>query len=225
MTGSEKKGKGKGKTKQKTVLIFGENENDTRVIAALLRALWPEATWRLQSLKRPPLLIKDAKPGDVPSRVERIAAVIRAAAVSADVIAIFAHEDCDAVEDAHIALDAKIRQAFATAGHSVEPAVPAWEMETWLMQWPDAFSHHVAAWRSIQRYTGTNVGLIVDAKQALTRALRPNAKVRDYRESDAPILAEIVATNGWARSPKARSASYTMFVAAADAVWAAHAPT
>lgn len=204
------------KTRRKLVLVFGENENDTKAIAHLLRGLRPDGRWSVEARKRPPILIKHAAVQDLPSRVDRIVAVIKAEEVTSDVIAVFAHEDCDAVEPAHEALEIKIRSAFAGSGYHVEAAAPAWETEAWLMQWPDAFSMHVPTWASLSVLRGRRVGLIVNAKEELSRRLRPQPGGRQYRESDAPIVAAIIEQQGWVRAPQATSESYLSFVAAAD---------
>lgn len=221
MPGGRNRGRGRSRSKPKVVLVFGENENDTRTIKELLQSLWHDSPWKIEARKRPPVLIKDAKASDLPSRVQRIAAIIEAEKATSEVIAVFAHEDCDSVEPAHVGLEAKIGQAFADAGYDVEAAVPAWEIEAWLMQWPDAFARHVPSWRSVSSYQGRNVGLISHAKEDLTRALRPHSGGRDYRESDAPIIAGIVAKEGWVRTPQATSNSYLAFLTAADRVAAA----
>lgn len=209
--------------RRKKVLVFGESDNDTKAIAAFLRGVWPDVDWTIEARRRPPILIKDASPESIPDRVATVAALIDVESVDSDVIAVFAHEDCDAVEPAHLALAQKIEEAFRSRGYEVRAVAPAWEMETWLMQWPDSFPAVVPSWASVERqYAGRNVGLIVNAKEALTRALRPAGRsVRDYRESDAPALAEIVRERGWIRTPRASSGSFDAFVAAADEVLAA----
>jgi hypothetical protein len=142
--------------------------------------------------------------------------LIDAAAVDSEVVAVFAHEDSDAVEPAHVQLEQRIRDAFAARGYDVNPAVPAWEMEAWLMQWPEAFKAYRPKWRSIDAYRGRHLGLIVNAKETLTRALRPApsaGNVRDYRESDSPALAALVTTRGLIGTPSGRSDSFTSFAA------------
>jgi len=201
------------------VLVFGEDENDTRAVKHLLEGLRPDGNWTVEARKRPPVLIRDAQPKDLSSRTERILAVVRAEEIDSDVIAVFAHEDCDAVEPAHVALESKIVSAFASTKYHVAAAVPAWEMESWLMQWPDAFPLHVPSWAPVDKtYRGRSVGTIVDSKEHLDRALRANGSTRKYRETDAPILTQIVAKRGWARDPRAKSDSYAAFVSSADRV-------
>jgi hypothetical protein len=200
------------------VLIFGEDANDTKVIAELLVALFPELEGKTKPLRKPPILIKDAASRDVPDRVDVIIGLIDAEMTTADVICVFAHEDCDAVEPAHLALADKIESAFSSCGRHVHAVTPAWEMEAWLLLWPAAFSKYRPRWAPIDKYKGRDVGKIGNAKQELTHALRPSGKghtVPDYRESDAPEIARIVRESGWARSPAGRSDSYRRFMAAA----------
>lgn len=205
-----------GKKKGKKILVFGEDENDTKTIAELLGALCPEAIGIILPFRRPPILFKDAATRDLPSRVEVIASLIEAERTQWDVICVFAHEDCDDFEPAHDALGQKIESAFAEAGYQVHAVTPAWETEAWLFLWPEAVAAHRAGWRSLDRFRGRDVGRIKDAKEELRRALRPIGKgagnPREYRESDAPAIAAKVREMGLADSPGGRSASYSRFV-------------
>ena len=199
----------------KKVLVFGEDENDTHFLAELLVALCPEMQGMVKAFRRPPILIKDADSRRVPDRATAIASLVDAEATSADVVCVFAHEDCDDLEPAHEALSQKIEAAFAQEGYHVHAVTPAWETEAWLFLWPEAVAAYRGKWRSLDAYRGRNVGLIVDAKETLTRALRPTgrdrASVRDYRESDAPGIGARVREMGIADDPRGRSASYDRF--------------
>lgn len=213
-------GGGRRGPKPKLILIFGEDENDTKAVREFILALKPDSKVRVEARRQPPINLRDAPAGSVPDRVSKIAKLIDAASVDSEVVAVFAHEDTDAVEDSHIALTAKIETAFRAKGYEqVWAATPAWEMETWLMQWPDAFSSHVPSWRQLKT-AGRHVGMINDAKEWLTRELRPSGggRVRDYRESDAPMIAGIVRANSWIRAPRATSTSFGMFVDRVDAL-------
>lgn len=175
---------------------------------------------RVKAFRRPPILIKDSDSRSMPSRVTTIARLIDAEATQADVVCVFAHEDCDAVEPAHEAVALKIEEAFARQGYHVHAVAPAWESEAWLFLWPDAVNQHMSKWRSLDNYRGREVGRISDAKETLTRALRPTGRghgnVRDYRESDAPEIARHVRELGLANSPAGRSASYDRFRASVE---------
>lgn len=203
------------KATPRKILIFGESEYDTKAIAEFVLTLVDGRAVAVEARRNPPVLIRDANPKDVPSRASKLAAIVEAALVDSEVVAVVAHEDCDAVEPAHVATQQKIEAAFSRQRFPVIAATPAWEMEAWLMQWPLAFREHRPTWRSIEAYRNRNLGLISDVKEELIRALRPHGGgrgARDYRESDAPLIAAIVRRNGWTKAPEARSDSYTDFM-------------
>src|SRR4051812_13026870 len=60
------------------VLIFGESPNDTGALRELTVALKPSLGGRVDIRKQPLVLIKDAKPEDVPDRASRIRAAVKA---------------------------------------------------------------------------------------------------------------------------------------------------
>lgn len=204
--------------RKKAVLVFGESEYDTKAIAAFISALIDDDSIAIEPQRRPPVLVRDATPSTLPGRLHQIAALIRAARVDTDVVGVIAHQDCDAVEPAHEDLAGRIERAFRDVGVEVAAATPAWEMETWLMQWPEAFAEFRPAWRSVDSYIGRNVGMIPNAKEDLTRSLRPNNRgsIRDYRESDAPHLAAIVRDRRLVRAPRATSNSFVAFTTRVD---------
>lgn len=196
------------------VLVFGEDANDTKVVEELLTALHPELSGLVVPFRKPPILMKDAAPADIPDRISRIATIIEAEKVTSDVIAVLAHEDCDAVEPANVDLNQKIAQSFYQRGYEVFPVVPAWETEAWFFMWPDALHAYRPTWNKLQAQPHRNVGKIQKAKEALRRELRPKggARTRDYRESDAPGIAEQVRILGLADSPNGNSATYSQLM-------------
>lgn len=203
------------KSKPKRILVFGEDDNDTKFIHEMLLGLCPEFNGMVKTFRKPPILIKDCDPTKVPGRVEIIKKLIDAEATSCEVVCVFAHEDCDDFEPAHTKLSRKIEEGFAEAGYHVHAVTPAWETEAWLFLWPEAVSDYRSGWRSLERFRGRDVGKIRNAKEELVRSLRPqgkgSARSRDYRESDAPMIAGKVREMGLANSPAGRSASYDAF--------------
>lgn len=169
-------------------------------------------------MRRPPVLIKDAGQDAIPSRVSIIVKLIKAAQVDADIVAVFAHEDCDEVEPAHETLTKKIEDAFDSAPATVLAATPAWETETWFFQWPDAVANAFPAWSSLASYKGRNVGLISNSKEEFRRAVRTKDGRREYRESDAPTIALAVRNGAYVRNPLAQSASFDLFLSRADSL-------
>jgi hypothetical protein len=195
--------------------VFGEDENDTKVIQELLIALCPEFERMIKVFRKPPILMKDCDSSKLPDRVEIIRRLIDAEQTTSDVICVFAHEDCDNVEPAHLELAKRIEDGFSAAGYHVHAVTPAWEMEAWLFLWPEAVAAFRPSWRSLDRYRGRNVGRIQNAKEELARSVRPvgraASRAREYRESDAPIIARRIREMGLADSPAGQSDSYDMF--------------
>ena len=173
------------------VLVFGEDPNDTEAIKELFRALRPKAP-APKPLRDPIVLVKNRDAASVRANAEEAArAVVRAAGVKFDVKLVIAHEDCDAVEPAHLPLAARIEGAWGKAlGLPVIGVAPAWETEAWFYLWPDAVAAVNSSWSALPRKP-RNAGKIQDAKEQLRRDLRPGGgtRVDDYQESDAPRIA------------------------------------
>jgi hypothetical protein len=209
-------GRGRMPRRGIAVIVFGESENDRETIREFFRALRPDFTGTVKPLREPQLLIKDARPENLPNRAEILAATVRSEELTSKVVCILAHEDCDAVEPAHVALSDKIETVFRQKGIKALAATPAWEMETWLFLWPDASKQYRPRWRRPDKYDGRNVGMLTDAKEKFIAAVRPSraadrAGVRDYRESDSPMIAAKVRELGIVDALSATSNSYTRF--------------
>jgi hypothetical protein len=207
--------------KPSIVLVFGEDDHDRDAIKILLEGLRPDLARRVQKRRQPLVLIKNARPEDVPDRAQRIADVVEAERATADVACVFAHEDCDQVEPAHEGVARKIEEALSAAGCDAHAVAPAWEMEAWWFLWPEAVKAANPSWRAPDDYIGKNVGMIRDAKQELQRRVVP-AKGKagrggflGYRESDAPRIATKVVEMGLLHEKRAISNSYDRFVGSA----------
>jgi hypothetical protein len=213
---AQAKGRRGSERRRKAVVIIGESDNDTEAIGHLFRALRSDFEGTIHARRDPPLLIKDATPEKLPGRASVLSAIIRSEALAADVVCVLAHEDCDAVEPAHIPLSQKIEDSFNREGIAANAATPAWEMETWLFLWPEASKKYRPKWRQPDRYNGTNVGMLTNAKEKFKAELRPkgaaaSAGVRDYRETDAPAIVNKIRELGIIDSPSAISNSYSRF--------------
>lgn len=200
------------------MLVFGEDINDGRSIKALVEALRPGAP--APSVRRnPPVYMKGAEPSTIRRNASQIAKVVVAEAVKGPVRAVFVHQDCDAVEPAHLALAKTIEDALAAEGIEGCCAVtPAWETEAWWFLWPDAVAAVKAKWEKPDAYLGKDVGRVRDAKEKLKAAVRPaglkkkeRASFPDYVESDSPKIAEQVKAMGLIDQPGAKSASFDVF--------------
>jgi hypothetical protein len=199
------------------IVVFGESENDRRAIEELVKSLCPGVSVvRL----RPPLgMIKNSSAAKLPRTVEQVAKVVKAEEARRAVACVFAHEDADATEPAHEAMAERIEAALRGAGidADVHAVVPAWEIEAWWFMWPDVVANCNVKWR--QPKSTPQPGLITDAKEVLSRAVRPpGLPVRErrtfpnYRESDSIRIAEAIRAASRADEPKpGTSASYDRF--------------
>ena len=175
------------------VLVFGESDNDRHAIQQLLRGLRNDL--RVEVRRDPMVLIKGALPANAKSSAEKIAALARAD--PRRVVAVVAHQDCDAVEPAHEATAAKIESELASAGCPQPIGVtPAWELEAWWLVFPEAVGKIVKGWRDPDDWLGRNVGVLANAKEALIRAVRPRGlratAPREYAERDSVEVARNV---------------------------------
>jgi hypothetical protein len=224
---SSRKGKhpkGKADKGPPLVLVFGEDENDRKSIRELIEALRPDLVGKVQERRHPLVLIKNARPEDVPERAQRIADAVDIDRALHDVVCVFAHEDCDDVEPKHEAACAKIEAALAKAGCPAHAVVPAWELEAWWFMWPEAVQAvRPKSWRAPDDYLGKKVGLIKDAKEELGKKvvpkdLKPEKRKNfpHYQESDSPEIARHVREKKLARNPGAKSDSYARFLSSVD---------
>ena len=184
------------------MLVFGESEHDTKAIRHLVEGLRPDLSGIVEHRRQPLVLIKNAEPKNARSNADRIVQVVRQEAAARHVLAVLAHEDCDAVEPAHVAASRRIEDELKSAGcPAVAIAVtPAWETEAWWMVFPEAVGKVVEGWRDPDDWIGRDVGLVKDAKESLAGAVQPRPKPksspRDYEEHDSIEIASNVVHDG-----------------------------
>lgn len=178
------------------ILFFGEDQNDTQALVSLSRALLPaDAPVETKHLRRPPILRRDAAPKKRQSMALEIAAFAQTLGARRRV-AVVVHRDCDAIEPGHVVEATSLRDDLLAAGvPNPVPATPAWEIEAWWMLFPQALAATRGCWRTVD-YGRSNVGMIENAKERLTRDLRPRqGKCRDYTESDSISVANVILQN------------------------------
>ncbi len=199
-------------TKPPVILVFGENDHDREVLVILVRALHPSAP-RPEKRRKPLILIKDRNQAAAKKSAADTANQVRIERRIRKVPFVVAHQDCDAIEPAHIHHSTQIESILREHDVEAVAATPAWETESWLYLWPDAAPMVQRTWRRPNR-DGSRVGLIPDAKEAFRRDVRPpGTRCRDYEESDAPRIVEAAVRAGLLRRPAAVSESYDRFVA------------
>lgn len=175
-------------------LIFGEDQNDTRALRGLVNALLPaDRQVDCKPLRDPPILSKGASRDKRKKLAKAIAVAVQHENRRRQVVVVV-HRDCDACEDAHKDHANEIRRDLTEQGvEPVIPAVPAWEIETWWMLFPEALHTCRGCWSSVD-YSNRNLGKIERSKEVLIRDLRPKGALQkrcpDYSESDSVRIAE-----------------------------------
>ena len=127
------------------------------------------------------------------------------------------HEDADDTDPAHRALIEKIERCYRDLPWPVHAAVPAWETETWWFLFPKALKAARPSWRQPDEYAGRDLGMIRNAKEELTRAVRPpgsrSSGFKPYVEADSVLIAERIVELGLLSPPWfAKSASWLAFL-------------
>jgi hypothetical protein len=186
------------------VLVFGESEHDRRAIKLLVEGLRPELAGLVEERRQPLVLIKNALPEKARSNAEKIAGIAKAEAKTRKVVAVLAHEDCDAMEPEHVRVAEKLEKELSEAGCPNPAAVtPAWETETWWLIFPEAVGMVVQGWREPDDWLGKDVGRIEHAKERLAKAVQPRPprkSPRVYHERDSIAIAQNIVANGLLRS-------------------------
>jgi len=191
----------RGRPRRAVVLVFGESDHDRRAIRHLTEGLRPDLVGKVEPRSAPLVLIKNATREHAKSNAQRIAELARQEMAAREVLAVLAHEDCDATEPAHVAATQRIEEELRAAGSPYPIGVtPAWEIEAWWMLFPEAVGCVVEGWREPRDWIGRDVGAVRHAKEALARAVRPRghprSPLRDYLERDSIPIASNIASQG-----------------------------
>ncbi|HEX7838263.1 MAG TPA: hypothetical protein VF469_12400 [Kofleriaceae bacterium] len=183
------------------VLVFGESEHDSRAIKALVAGLAPGLKHSVEHRRQPLVLIKNALPKKARSNAEKIADLARIEGRVRRVLAVLAHEDCDAIEPEHLEVADRIESELRSVGCPNPIAVtPAWEIEAWWLIFPEAVGKLVEGWREPSDWLGRDVGRLKDAKEQLSRAVQPRpagrSSPRAYHERDSIEIAQNIVADG-----------------------------
>lgn len=186
--------------KKSIILVYGEDQNDRVAIRNLLGAtLKSPENFDIRPIQSPIILCRGADQRKRRKMSDEIRAAQDALEKRYSQVIVIAHRDCDSVEPAHVDAAKFLEDELKASGvKNPIAATPAWEMETWLMLFPDALKKTRACWRDWDP-SNRNVGMITNAKEFLTRALRPTGACAkacpDYKESDAQIVMQRLKEN------------------------------
>lgn len=103
------------------------------------------------------------------------------------------HEDFDRPDGAEYdKTRTRVQAALTKELGSAHYVLSVWEMEAWLLLFPEALTGLVASWKVLVQHRNGDTGMLHDPKKILMQKV--SAQHRRYRESDAPdVLAKAVA--------------------------------
>lgn len=197
---------------QGVIVLAGEDSNDCRIVAQILREHHPGLGAAKLVEIADPVRLKSASPPDLTARVRTLVgkAKGRALRARAELLGLVVHEDLDGYTDQQYV---RVRQAVAAELSRQSPcdtafALAAWESEAWLLLFPDAFPHVKSRWKVPEDLRNRDTGTLKDPKKVLREKLGPPV----FRESDGPAIAEAARTEGLLSSPTGTNRSYADFI-------------
>lgn len=192
-------------------MVAGESANDREILRRFLEAFCPEMTGRVVFLNdKVPL--RDASEANLAIRISRFARQVRARAAreGADVAAVFVHEDLDDVDSEKFDLVRKrVQNALARELDNAHYVLATWEIEAWLLLFPEEITGFSARWQVPARRLGKDTGRFQDPKRIFKDEISKAGP--HYRESDGPAIAAQVVAHGRQASPTGRNRSYEEF--------------
>ncbi|KUL22253.1 hypothetical protein [Streptomyces regalis] len=195
-------------------MLAGEDQNDCQILAELIRAHRPDLSDTAKLVRiNDPVRLRRKSGTQLAAAVQTLAGKARAKALRerADLLGFVVHEDLDGYADAGYD---RIRKALADELARQCPefrtalALAAWESESWLLLFPDAFPHVRPRWKVPAKLLDKDTGRIRDAKEELKRGLG----LPVFRESDGPAVARAALTRRLIPSPRGGNRSYDDFV-------------
>jgi hypothetical protein len=197
------------KDEREVLVIAGEDSNDRRVVTHLIEEFCPRFAGHVLEI-RDPVRLKSATGPTLTRRVQTLVNKAKARALREDAVlaGLVVHEDLDAVADTSYE---RVRSAIADQLTRQSPcdaalALAAWETESWLLLFPEAFPRLHSGWRLPESLRGRDTGRLNEPKELLRRRLGAPA----YRESDGPsIMAEARAAGLLRKAAKTGSPSGT----------------
>ncbi|KUO03968.1 hypothetical protein AQJ67_14540 [Streptomyces caeruleatus] len=195
------------------IVLAGEDENDCKILAELVRAHHPGLGNSRIVRINDPVRLKKKTGGDLESSVRALVGKARGKALQqkGQLAAFAVHEDLDGyADDRYRAVRRTIaaelnRQCPADSAY----ALAAWESEGWLLLFPEAFPRVRSKWKIPAQLRGKDTGLIDDPKGKLKREL----KSPSFRESDGPLIAAAAAKHGLLTAPVGHNRSHADLVA------------
>lgn len=208
---SRKGGTSQKATRKPVVVLAGEGDNDRQILGILLQSLNTDLQGRLVQIKDP-VRLKTATGRNLEERVRTIVRKARAKAQlnNSQLAGLVVHEDLDAVigpeyDTVRSRITGELQRQLPD---STCLALAAYEVEAWMLLFPEALEHSRAGWRVPASRRGKNTGSFHDPKRILEEELgRPK-----YRESDGPDVFRKAVELGLLSRPAGSNRSYQDFL-------------
>jgi hypothetical protein len=136
---------------------------------------------------------------------------------------VFVHEDLDRPDgDVYPTTRERVQAALSLEFGTAHYMLTVWEVEAWLLLFPEALAAVVQTWRLPSKYQGADTGRLDDPKRIMTNEVTRNP--RRYREADAPIAFAKAVEIGCLDRPVGTNRSWTQLRADIDNCCAGHIP-
>lgn len=206
------------------VVLAGEDRNDRRSLRILLEDFCPGMRGRIVEISDS-VRLRSATGDNLNSRVTTLANKVRARAwrEGAGVSCVFVHEDLDAVDGhEYDETHARVHKALLGRFPAAHYVLSVWEIEAWVLLFPDAVRGLVRSWSVPSRYRGRDTGGLADPKRILKQEC--GQRNRQYRESDAPEIFAKAVELRCLENPAGGNRSWTRLRADADECCRSHLP-
>jgi hypothetical protein len=200
-------------TKKPIIVVAGESGNDREVLRSFLEAFCPQMQGRIVFLNDK-IPLRDASEANLKDRVKRFGSLVRARAERerASVAAVFLHEDLDDVDSGQYeVVRERVQRALVRELENAYYVLAVWEIEAWLLLFPEAVTGFSSGWRVPAKRRGRDTGMFQDPKRIFQEEIS-KAGTR-YRESDAPAIASRIVALRKHTAPIGGNRSYEAFKA------------
>ncbi|MFJ4863719.1 hypothetical protein [Streptomyces sp. NPDC088748] len=195
--------------RRSVIVVAGEGDYDRKVLQHLIPALHPGQCPEVRMLKKPIRLARAQS--QLSPRLQKIKQYADALADTAELAGIVIHADLDGVaDDGYERLRRRISEEMRGVfkGTPSALALAAYEIEAWLMLFPDAFPKVRPGWKVREADCRRDLAKLEKAKEHLVKYLGTPA----YRESDAPAIMQAAVQGGHvSHRPAGKNRSYLDF--------------
>lgn len=198
-----------------SILVYGEDRNDTSALKELIVGLCPSLRPAdVTELREPPTLQRGSDPAKVRSWAARAASAAKAKQIVMGAAAcVLVHNDADRQDDGEFETERtrELRAAGLDRAHAV---VPVETIEAWWLLFPEATESVVPSWRGALRRRPGDVDRQSGPKDDLIRRTRAKQERRPYHEKDSVAIARAIVAGGHLDRPwPGRSDSFRRFAA------------